>query len=44
MSTIAAAPPKEMTPWAASYFSSFTAEEVNGLYACLHTLPPAVSK
>ena len=33
-----------MTPWAASYFSSFTAEEVDGLYAYLHTLPPAVSK
>ena len=33
-----------MTPWAASYFSSFTAEEVNGLYAYLHTLPPVVSR
>lgn len=33
-----------MTPWAASYFPSFTAEEVDGLYAYLHTLPPAVSK
>ena len=33
-----------MTPWAASYFSNFTAEEVAGLYAYLHTLPPVASK
>lgn len=33
-----------MTPWAASYFSALTKAEVDGLYAYLHTLPPADAK